>query len=362
MNDALFATLKAVHRLPLADAGEITLIEGLSERSVYRILGQLTEEGLIASVPRGTPTLPQSDRYFPTSDGIGKLARTMGVTRGEVIRMYPVSAEWLEKLSGRVDTVAAVYRAAATSAMSVGDDSPVGVTFHRTGPLDAVITMPDGCSIGVMRQGHIAPRRTINWKVGAIRRWKTDRGPRTVLCLVQTVVDANRNWRQANKGQGRPEVYAYLETEALLNGDDVRERPNVPKDVSDPFMSTLNYVWARARRARQIPSVDTVWRARATLPKATEIVYETLGMELNRSEIQAFNFIAQWSGISLEELTNYLGVTRQRVQELLEALVIEWGLVHDVGSEGIHRYAPTYDGIRYWTAGERSDPGYAFRK
>ena len=362
MNATMLATLTAVHRLPFADAGEITLIEGLSERSVYRNLNQLNEEGLIARVPRGTPTLPQSDRHFPMYDGIRVLAGAMGVPQGEIVRQFPVSAEWLENLAGRVDTVATVYRVAATSAMNVEDDSRVRVVFHRSGPLDAVITMPDGCHVGLMRQGLIAPRRTVTWRIGAIRRWTLDRGPRTILGLAQTQVDANRNWRQANRDLGRPEVYAYSETEALLNGDDRQKQPSVPSDITDPFMSTVDFVWAWARRARQVPAGDTVWRARATLPKATDIVSGTIGLDLKPSEIQAFNVIAQWQGISLEDVTTYLGVTRQRVQQLLEALVNEMGLVHDVGSEGSHRYAPTYDGLRYWTAGERSDPGHAFRK
>ena len=73
-------------------------------------------------------------------------------TPSDFVRAYPVSREWLALLIRRMDAVAAVYRLAAS--MSPGTGSLRShVEFHRRDRFDATITLHDGRTFGVLRQG-----------------------------------------------------------------------------------------------------------------------------------------------------------------------------------------------------------------
>ena len=75
-------------------------------------------------------------------------------------RAYPASREWLTLLIRRMDAVASVYRLAAS--MSPGIDGLRSfVEFHRRGRFDAAITLHDGRSFGVVRQGLALRRRSL---------------------------------------------------------------------------------------------------------------------------------------------------------------------------------------------------------
>ena len=101
----------------------------------------------------GTAHLPSSQRYYLTANGIRETAWTLGfATPSDFVRAYPMSREWLTLLTRRMDAVASVYRLAAS--LSPGIDSLRShVEFHRRGRFDATITLHDGRSFGVVRQG-----------------------------------------------------------------------------------------------------------------------------------------------------------------------------------------------------------------
>ena len=81
-------------------------------------------------------------------------------TPSDFVRAYPVFREWLTLLIRRMDAVAAVYRLAAS--MSPGIRSLRShVEFHRRGRFDATITLHDGRSFGVVRQGLALRRRSL---------------------------------------------------------------------------------------------------------------------------------------------------------------------------------------------------------
>ena len=78
-----------------------------------------------------------------------------------------MSREWLTLLIRRMDAVASVYRLAAT--MSPGIDGLRSrVEFHRRGRFDAAITLHDGRSFGVVRQGLALRRRSLYDRLRAI--------------------------------------------------------------------------------------------------------------------------------------------------------------------------------------------------
>ena len=145
--------LDALNRTPFVDSTELALILGEPHATIHRTLADLLADGITGRVSHGTAHLPSSQRYYLTTKGIRQATRVLGFeTPSDFVRAYPVSREWLTLLIRRMDAVASVYRLAASlSPGIVGLRSRV--EFHRRGRFDAIITLHDGRSFGVVRHG-----------------------------------------------------------------------------------------------------------------------------------------------------------------------------------------------------------------
>ena len=145
--------LAALSRTPFVDSAELARILGEPHATVHRALADLLAEGIAGRVSHGTAHLPSSQRYCLTASGVREAVGILGFeTPSDFVRAYPMSREWLTLLIRRMDAVASVYRLAAS--MSPGIDGLRSrVKFHRRGCFDATITLHDGRSFGVVRQG-----------------------------------------------------------------------------------------------------------------------------------------------------------------------------------------------------------------
>ena len=109
----------------------------------------------------GTAHLPSSQRYHLTTQGIREATEVLGFdTPSDFVRAYPMSREWLTLLIRRMDAVASVYRLAASMSPGI-DGRRSSVEFHRRGRFDATITLHDGRSFGIVRQGLALRRRSL---------------------------------------------------------------------------------------------------------------------------------------------------------------------------------------------------------
>ena len=195
--------LDALSRTPFVDSTELALILGEPHATVHRTLGNLLAEGIGGRVSHGTAHLPSSQRYHLTTKGIGETAWVLGFdTPSDFVRAYPASREWLTLLIRRMDAVASVYRLAAS--MSPGIDGLRSrVEFHRRGRFDATITLHDGRSFGIVRQGLALRRRSLYDRLRAIAGYDYTRRPSAVLILTPsspsedylTVLAGQRQWR-----------------------------------------------------------------------------------------------------------------------------------------------------------------------
>ena len=177
-------TLDALARLPFVDAGELALILGEPLATVHRALTALLKDGLAQRVSHGTAHLPSSQRYYLTRKGIAEAANALGYDApSEFVRAYPMSRQWLTLLIRRMDAVASIYRLAATLSPGV-DGLETRVEFQRRGRFDAVITLHNGRSFGVVRQGLALRRRSLYDRIRAIAEYHYTRRPSVVLVLV----------------------------------------------------------------------------------------------------------------------------------------------------------------------------------
>ena len=152
--------LDSLSRTPFVDSAELARILGEAHATVHRALTGLLAAGILGRVSHGTAHLSSSQRYYLTAQGIRQAAELLGfATPSDFVRAYPVSREWLTLLIRRMDAVAAVYRLAASLSPGIGSRRSQ-VEFHRRGRFDATITLHDGRSFGVVRQGLALRRRS----------------------------------------------------------------------------------------------------------------------------------------------------------------------------------------------------------
>ena len=165
---SLFAALS---RMPFIESTEMALILGEPHATVHRHLTGLLVEGIASRISHGTAHLPSSGRYCLTAKGIREASRVLDFdTPSDFVRAYPMSREWLTLLIRRMDAVAAIYRLA--SSLSPGSGGlRTRVEFHRRGRFDATITLHDGDSFGVVRQGLALRRRSLYDRLRAIAEY-----------------------------------------------------------------------------------------------------------------------------------------------------------------------------------------------
>ena len=181
--------LDALSQTPFVDSVELALILGEPHATVHRALAGLLADGIVGRVSHGTAHLTSSQRYHLTANGIREAAELLGfATPSDFVRAYPVSREWLTLLIRRTDVVAAVYR--LTASMSPGIDGLRShVEFHRRGRFDATITLHDGRTFGVIRQGLALRRRSLYDRLRAIAEYDYTRRPDTILVLTPSVLE-----------------------------------------------------------------------------------------------------------------------------------------------------------------------------
>ena len=145
--------LDALCRTPFVDSMELALFLGEPHATVHRALADWLADGILGRASHGTTHLPSSQRYHLTGKGIGETAGVLGFdTPSDFVRAYPMSREWLTLLIRRMDAVASIYRLAASLSPGV-DGLRSHMEFHRRGRFDATVTLHDGRSFGVVRQG-----------------------------------------------------------------------------------------------------------------------------------------------------------------------------------------------------------------
>ena len=116
--------------------------------------------------PSGTPLNDRSrmQRWYLTPGGIGRFADLEAVTLDDVLRSFPLSAEWRRWLLRRMETVAICYRVALDASLPY--EGRLSWRWQRSGPVDAFMTLPDGRTLGVVRFGPALPRRSMYSRLG----------------------------------------------------------------------------------------------------------------------------------------------------------------------------------------------------
>ena len=275
-------------RMPFIDSAELAGILGEAHSTVHRALTGLLADDTVGRVSHGTAHLPSSQRYFLTANGIREAAQVLDFdTPSDFVRAYPTSREWLTLLIRRMDAVASVYRLAAL--MSPGIDGLRSwVEFHRRGRFDATITLHDGRSFGVVRQGLALRRRSLYDRLRAIAQYGHGRRPGTVLILVPSAWELRRTARFCINNDLR-DCYVAVESRDALGRRDLRLWCE-PTGLFGLTYYPLETVTAHGKRGGG-PRTHSPERKRASLPRPERMAQSAPAFGVSPAEKRTLDLI-----------------------------------------------------------------------
>ncbi len=345
--------LRLMAEMPFLDRLDMAAMLGRSRGSVYAGVRKLEDQGLAAAVPHATDPVPPARRFHLTVAGLKQLAHHEGMSLDELFGSFPVSAHWRRLLLGRLDAVAVIYRLASTVSIVV---HPINLRWYRAMPVDAVVALPDGRTVGIVRQGRTSDRTGF-----AKRLWRLREGslPGALLFLMPDDV------RLRHAGR----LLAGLPVPALL----ALEQDAVLADEDDPVWrlpSTGAAMDLRSGLARAVPGsvlpaerpLDWAALPEDLVPGASgqDVPDHMLPALLKPAEKRALDLLHDWPWITGKDLAGLLGVSGPRVSQLVSSLE-RFGLATRVHAAG-RRLALTGAGIALLARRDRTSVGVARRR
>ena len=305
--------LRALASMPFLDRQEMVAVSGWSRGAVHEAVERLESGGFCASVLHAADPLPTARRFHLTAAGLRRLAAEERLSLDDLVRTRPVSAQWRRSLMERLDAVSAIYRIASVVSNVA---YPVRFRWYRAVPMDAAMTLPDGKTVGIVRQGLTADRSGFSKRL-----WRLRDGPMPGTVLILMADDVRL--RHARRLLSTTDVPALLslERDAVLAG------------ANDPIWSPtrvragidLLYELERVEPGGELPEEDEPQRASVPANFAIEgpgwdISDHMLPVMLSPAEKRTLDLISDWPWISMKDLAGLLGVSDPRVTQLVNPL------------------------------------------
>ena len=305
--------LRTLARMPFLDRQEMVAVTGWSTGAVYEAVQRLESDGACASVLHAVESLAPTRRFHLTEAGLRRLAEEEDISLDLLLRSHPVSARWRRSLMERLDALPAIYHLAS---LLSGVAFPIRFRWYKAVRLDAAVTMPDGKTVGIVRQGVTADRSGFGKRLWRLRE---EPMPGAVLVLMADDVRL-RHARRVLDTTDVPALFA-LEREAVRAGaDDLIWRPTrVAAAVN------LTYLLDRTDPGGEIPAEDEPQRVSVPedLPDrgtASDMADHLLPVYLSPAEKRALDMVSDWPWITVTELAGMLGVSVPRASQLINPL------------------------------------------
>ncbi|MDE2970646.1 MAG: hypothetical protein OXT51_11245 [Chloroflexota bacterium] len=306
--------LALLARMPFLDRLEMVAVSGWSRGAVYRAVPRLEDAGWIASVPHGTELIPPTRRFHLAAAGLRRLAHARNANLEDLLRDLPVSARWRRVLLERLDAAAVVYRVASAVADAA---HPIRFRWYRAMPLDAAVTLRDGRTVGIVRQGRTADRTGFSKRL-----WRLTQGPQPgIILLIAPDRVRLRHARRRLPPTPATALFA-LEREAAAGSPDdpVWRLRSINASVS------LRDAIDRMERRGGLPAEQPLERGLSLPPDIDE--GETRGdvpdfllpALLRPAEKRALDLLSDWPWLEPGDLAGLLGVSQPRMSQIGAAL------------------------------------------
>ena len=201
--------LRGLAAMPFLDRLEMVAVTGWSRGPVYEAAAKLESEGFCASALHATDILPPARRFHLTASGLRRLADEEDISPDEAgalpPRLRPVAAQ-PDGAHGRPGR-----RLSRRIHRLQRRPTPSDFRWYRAMPMDAAMTLPDGRTVGVVRQGLTADRSGF-----AKRIWRMRDEPMPGVVLMLMADDVRlRHARRLLSTTQVPALFA-VEREAAL--------------------------------------------------------------------------------------------------------------------------------------------------
>ena len=104
--------LRLLAGMPFLDRLELAEVSGWSRGAAYGAVEKLESGGFCTPALHAADPLQPTRRFHLTAAGLGRLAEQEGLSPDELVRRYPVSAQWRRSLMERLDALGVIYRLA----------------------------------------------------------------------------------------------------------------------------------------------------------------------------------------------------------------------------------------------------------
>ena len=343
--ERLEETLLDLCATPLTTVSELASLTREPVSSLRDRLDRLRRRGLAERRPHRLAALGERprQRWFPTEDGI-VAAEEASDSDGELLRTAPVSRQWFRLLAERLDSVAVIYSVATRIAEAEPDSGPLRVDHYRSGPYDALVTLTDGRTLGLLRQGPLLTPANLRYRLRSIVRMDYADRPHVSLVLAASDQDARRALRALGHPTDHETTFVATTGEVLAGKAGARVWQQCGGGLDRATMLAPNLelsailAWLaddlarqRKRWGRSLPGSDRTklytGRVRASRPGPAEQLDTAYAVRLSRSDKQVLDLVYDWPLCTSRQLAGLMGgVGRRRVNRALRQLR-ERGLV-----------------------------------
>ena len=312
--------LRVLAAMPFLDRLELAAVAGVSEGTAHNALSRLQSDGLVDCIRHAALLTASTRRWRVTADGLHRLADEQGTSLRRLLRTYPVTAHWQRLLLAR---------------------------------LDAAMSLADGKTIGIIRQGATTDRTAFADRV----RWL----PNTQ----QALLPDEARLRQARR---------LLAPERDVANSEADDR--IWRITSSDAVLSLDEAIAHVRPGGGLPTEPPLTRLAlpfdlAALEEPERVPDHLLPAVLKPAEKGVLDRLADWPWIVGEDLSGVIDLSPSRTSTLCLHLT-RLGLVSRISLQGRRRLALSRRGlillarrdrssvsrtVRRWSAGAVEDNG-----
>lgn len=319
--------LGALAQTPFVERGELAAFAGLPPSSALESILRLEALGLVAFVRHTRTNTSRVRRWYLTPGGIMLLSEIRDTTTAKFLQELPLSAEWRRRLLRRLDAVASLYRVGREVAGCTG--GPLRWRWLRAGALDALLELPDGRTLALLRLGPTLSWQAMRSRIGTLYWSQRARGCPTALLLLPGNLEAQRI---AADLRGR-----MIDVHAASERDVMQTAPGSAmwRSLRDTQGLTLAQVVGRSRNVRGVHVRVAGGSGRESMPTAT-ISLGTDGLDLVATELtmpgrRLLDAIYDWPLATPAHLETLLDMTESMMKNT-RAQLVRRGIVCRCGS------------------------------
>lgn len=227
----------------------------------------------------------------------------------DALKRFPLSTEWRRSLLRRMATVATCYRIALDACLP--SEGMTAWRWERAGPLDAVMTLSYGRTLGIARFGRALSRRGMFSRLGSLVEMNRSNHLFSALVVVPAPIEAHGvlEWMR-----GKALDLSVCVEGQVLNGapGDATWRSHVYRpDTAFPLSAVI-----RSALKRSPPPAPPAAR-RASMPRDGAVGPggpDLISCNLIEPAASMLDLLADWPLMRQSDMSRFLGISQGRIR------------------------------------------------